>query len=171
MSTSRHGFDSRMPRLFRPEHAADARWKSSGLQNREMRVRVPPAVRGGEMVAVVQLARAPGCEPGGCGFEARRSPVYEWAVGSGQWSDLRFEILRLRFQIFFQAVAQLVERSVWNREGGGSGPPSLSCETQNAKLKTQNLVRSRYLDKLPRRVPVPFQYSFWPRFCVLRLEF
>ncbi len=27
------------------------------------------------MVAVAQLARAPGCGPGGCAFESRRPPI------------------------------------------------------------------------------------------------
>jgi hypothetical protein len=68
---------------------------SRSVKSRARRTILPrPAasreLRGGSMATVAQLVRAPGCGPGGRGFESRRSPFspFQAAVPAPHWSGL-----------------------------------------------------------------------------------
>ena len=82
------------------------------------------------MVGVAQLVRAPGCGPGGRGFESPRSPhrIVPWATPA--------------------PLAQLVEHRTLNPQVLGSSPRGCTKEIPGVSLGFRRFYRKRFLVQL-----------------------
>src|SRR5690606_7418149 len=104
-------------------------------------VRVPP---GAHMVAVAQVVRAPGCGPGGHGFESRRSPSGERVYTVSRWPE--------RDRPEKTGFACIGVRKRYIASVQGSGTPLSSADFGSGRV-AERLKARAWRARVPLRVP------------------